>query len=98
MSLGDGSMAEQPRSKLDNTDQAVAIYHVVYQREGFEKSAQILFQLVREAQQNYPNKRRALFLDIENHRNEQGGFDADMFELQNHFLIGFLARFLSEIH
>jgi hypothetical protein len=35
---------------------------------------------------------------LEGHRNEQGGFDADMSELQKQFVIGFLSQFLSEIH
>ena len=36
--------------------------------------------------------------DIEEHRHRDGGFDADLLELQNAFLVGFLARFLCEVH
>jgi hypothetical protein len=43
----------------------------VYHREGFEEGAQALFTLVREAQANFPNQRRSLYLDIEGHRNER---------------------------
>jgi hypothetical protein len=85
------------RAKLDADDRAVAIYHVIYSHEQFEESAQILFRLVQRAQTLAPGKKRNLFLDIEGHRNSLGGFDADMVELQQDFLLGFLSRFLSEI-
>jgi hypothetical protein len=58
----------------------------------------MLFKLVQDAQQRFPGMRRKLFLDIEGHRNSNGGFDADMVELQERFLLRFLQRFLSEIH
>ena len=75
----------------------VAIYHVVHAHEGFEEAAQALFGLVRRAQATAPGRERRLFLDIEGHRVAEGGFDSDMFELQNDFLGCFLAPFLSEI-
>ena len=91
-------MKENDQSKVESNDRAVAIYHVVYSHEGFNESAQILFELVKRAQKIQPDKKRILFLDIEGHRNSNGGFDADMLELQKDFLPGFLSRFLSEIH
>jgi hypothetical protein len=90
-----------PRSKKRNIDlrgRAVALHHVVYSQESFEDAAQALYAIVRDAQANCPNQRRALFLDIEGHRNDQGDFDSDMVELQEHFLVGLLGQFLSEIH
>jgi hypothetical protein len=91
-------MNEPIGTRIEGGDSTVALYHVVYRREGFEEAARTLFTLVREAQAKFPNRRRSLFLDIEGHRIQQGGFDADMFELQKDFLIGFLGQFLSEIH
>ncbi len=85
-------------SQVEIGDRYVALYHVVYRHEGFDQAAQALFAMVRNAQTRCPNKRRSLFLDIEGHRNEEGGFDSDMLELQEHFLVGFLGQFLSEIH
>lgn len=75
----------------------MAIYHVVRSNEGFEESAQILFKLVQDAQARLPGCPRHLYLDIEGHRNQAGGFDADMYELQKDFLIGVLAEFLTEV-
>jgi hypothetical protein len=76
----------------------VALYHVVFEHENFEASAQHIFEIVKYAQKNFPNQKRILFLDIEGHRNAAGGFDPDMFELQQEFLIGFLVPYLSEFY
>ncbi|MCL2085627.1 HNH endonuclease [Candidatus Saccharibacteria bacterium] len=75
-----------------------AIYHVVYSHEDFNTSARILFELVKEAQLQSPGRKRVLYLDIDGHRNKKGGFDADMFELQNEFMFGFLMKYLSEVY
>jgi len=91
-------MEENGRSKVESDDRAVAIYHVVYSHENFDESAQILFKLVQRVQTAQPGKKRNLFLDIEGHRNSKGDFDADMLELQENFLPGFLAQFLAKIH
>jgi hypothetical protein len=83
---------------VEPEESAVAIYHVVFNHEDFSHAAQAVFKLIQEAQHVQPGKERKLFLDIEGHRNAQGGFDADMLELQKEFLMGFLIQFLSEIH
>jgi hypothetical protein len=75
---------------------ATAIYHVVYAHETFEQTATTLIDLVRNAQQTHPGTPRWLYLDIEGHRNAQGGFDPDMLELQKEFLMGFLMPFLTK--
>lgn len=81
--------------KEDN--RGIAIYHVVKRKEGFEKSAETLFALVKNAQEKYPNKTRMIYMDIEGHKNKDGGFDHDMFELQKGFVLGFLMQFISEV-
>jgi hypothetical protein len=75
----------------------VAIYHRVYASEGFDEAAQMLFRLVQQAQNTSPGADRLLYLDIDGHRNEAGGFDVDMLELQQHFVLGFLMQFLTEV-
>lgn len=75
---------------------ATALYHVVYAHETFEHAAKTLLDLVRMAEETEPGAPRRLYLDIDGHRNASGGFDADMLELQNEFLLGFLMPFLSE--
>ena len=77
---------------------AVALYHRVMRREGFEESARILFELLKDAQRERPGESRVLFLDIDDHRNKAGGFDSEMLELQKEFVLGFLMRFLDKVH
>jgi hypothetical protein len=91
-------MDRHRQSRVESSDNAIAICHVVYAREEFKESAQTLFKLVQEAQRLQPGKRRKLYLDIEGHRNSEGGFDTDMVELQKEFLLGFLSPYLSEIY
>ena len=71
--------------------------HTVPANEGYETSAKVLFQLVHHAKQNYQGRPRAVRLNIEGHRNEQGGWDIDMFTLQKDFLIGYLLKFVTEV-
>lgn len=74
------------------------IYHNVFKEENFEKSAEILFQLLKYSIKESPNKKRILFLDIEGHLNDEGGFDHDMFELQFHFIPNIILPFLNECY
>lgn len=75
---------------------ASTLYHVVKPYENFDKSAKSLFKLIVEAQKQVPNTERHIYLDIEGHRNEKGGFDHDMFELQSHF-VGFIMPYIKSI-
>jgi hypothetical protein len=91
-------MDENPRARVEKSGGPVAVYHRVYATEGFEQAAQTLFRLVRKAQATSPGAPRVLHLDIDGHRNPAGGFDADMLELQQHFVLGFLMQFLTEVN
>lgn len=78
-------------------EKGIAIYHAVYEHEDFETTARILIKLLCNAQAQFPGKKRYLYLDIEGHRNEEGGFDWDMFELQCHFMMEVLMPYLTEV-
>lgn len=67
-------------------------------RENFEKAATDLFKLLKAAQTQSPNVDRILYVDIDDHKNAEGGFDSDMFELQKDFGVGFLGKYFTEIH
>jgi len=86
-------MNKNKEARIKSGRDAVALYHVVYEHEGFDESAQNLFKLVQSAQSVKPGKKRMLYLDIEGHRNSEGGLNADMFELLNEFLLGFLRTY-----
>ena len=83
--------------KIQPGRDGVAIYHVVFANEDFDQTAFHLLQLIQRAKRNYPGQKRNLYLDIEGHRNANGGFDNDMLELQKEFTIGFLLQFLSRV-
>ena len=76
----------------------IALYHRVLRRENFEKAAKDLFELLKTAQVKSPDKDRVLYVDIDGHRNSEGGYDHDMVELQRDFGVGFLGQFFAEVH
>jgi hypothetical protein len=76
----------------------IALYYRVKPSQGFLESARELFHLVRDAQERYPDRKRHLYLDIEGHRNKEGGYDFDMLELHSKFLTEFLMPHLTEAH
>ena len=76
----------------------VVLYHRIMRRENFEKAANDLFDLLKSTQIKSPNIDRILYVDIDGHKNSQGGFNKDMFELQKEFGIGFLGKYFKEIH
>ena len=76
----------------------VSISHVVFANETFPMAARTLYKLIYTAQQNMPNQSRVLYLDIEGHRNQAGGFDHDMLELQMNFMFDMIMPYLSEVH
>jgi hypothetical protein len=73
----------------------LAIAHRVLAHEDFNRTAQILLGLLNKAQRQYPGRKRCLYLEIDGHRNSEGGFDNDMFELQSKFMGEFLMHFLT---
>ena len=83
--------------RVTDHDKDIAIYHVVYEHEGFEDAARKLHEMVRSAAEQYPGKPRRLYLDIEGHHDKAGGFNHDMCELQENFVLGFLGPYLSYV-
>mgnify|MGYP000091049970 CR=1 FL=1 len=77
---------------------SIAIYHNVFADENFITAAKHIHALLLDAQNKFPNHKRILYLDIDEHRYSDGAFDHDMFELQRHYILGFLAPFFSEIN
>jgi hypothetical protein len=86
------------RQKIEEKEgRVVAIYHRVYESENLETAAQMIVELVQSAQEKFPGCERHLYVDIDAHRNAQGGFDADMLALQKEFLVE-IARFVTKAH
>ena len=66
---------------------SAVLYHVVYAREGLSDAMVGIHELIRHAIDNEMTP-RVLTLDIEGHRNSEGGFDDEMFALQKEVLLG----------
>ena len=94
----DALIFDEEDSKEKMNGKGIAIYHAVYENETFEQSASIIFKLVKKAQTDFPNQKRFLYLDIDGHKNNLGGYDNDMYELQKHFVIGFISKYISGAH
>lgn len=92
-------MTKRDRQEIKETGKTIAIYHAVFADEDFEKAASDIHGLVVACAKKYPGLKRHLFIDIDGHRNDTGGFDADMFEFQRHFVLGYLVenRFVSAV-
>lgn len=93
-------MAKKTRqqTRRSRPRQAVAIHHDMKVYENFERSAQRIFECVQVAQKQSPGAPRILYLDVQGHRNEAGGYDHDAYELMKDFALGFLGKYLTEIH
>lgn len=78
-----------------NFDNTVSIYHIVGTEDSFEQAALDVFDLLRKAQEQFPDWPRVFFLDIAGHEGEHLGFDRDFFEFQQEFLFSVLAPFVT---
>ena len=74
----------------------LALYHRIAFDQGFESAVQELFKLVQDSQKKFPGGTRILYLDIDGHKNKEGGYDTDMVELQKNFICGFLLKFMTK--
>lgn len=85
--------------KSDEIDSnMIAVYHVVYENESFNDAVQDLVELTYKTTKEYPNRKRVLYLDIDGHRNNKGGFDDDMYELQKNFILDNLIYYYTEVN
>lgn len=80
---------------VTTTKTGVFLYHDMRKHDDFGTTAQALFDLVQCTARKYPGKPRHLYLDIEDHRNSAGGYDADACEILGNFMQEFLGQYLS---
>lgn len=90
-------MSKRKRRRSPPQPKGIALYHDMRVEEDFEAASQHIFSLVRTAEQTSPGRPRYLYLDIQGHRNDVGGFDHDAMELMRDFVLGFLSVYLTEI-
>ena len=80
-----------------NFDNTVSLYHIVEEEDDFETAAQDIFALAKTAQEEFPDWPRVLYLDIQDHLDDQGRFTDDMVELQQEFLIAAMGKFFTAL-
>lgn len=80
-----------------NFDNTVSLYHIVEEEDDFETAAQDIFSLLAEAQDEFPDWPRVLYLDIEGHVRDDGRLKEDMVELQQEFLIAAMGKFFTAL-
>lgn len=78
-----------------NFDNTVSVYQRIGPDDTFDQAATEAFRLIRDAQRQYPDWPRVFYLDIEGHKGEQKGFDADFFEFQQEFWFSTIAHFVT---
>ncbi|MCH7638517.1 MAG: hypothetical protein IH855_03525 [Bacteroidetes bacterium] len=76
-------------------DNTVSVYHIVEEEDTFEVAAQAVFDLLKDAQERFPDWSRVFFLDIAGHEGEAAGFSPDFYEFQQEFLFSVVTPFVS---
>jgi hypothetical protein len=87
-----------PNSRHLLKNKGIALYHVILPHDTFEDAAKIIFSMIYKSQRDYPMQDRFLFIDIEGHRNEKGGFDHDMYELQSYYNLNIVLPFVNRLY
>ena len=90
---GRGGAAEEPGSRRPHG--GVGLYHVVYAHEGFQDAATKLYEILAAAIAEKPDAPRHLYLDIDGHRDDGGGYDHDMHRLLSSFIPDSLGPYLT---
>jgi len=80
-----------------NFDNTVSLYHIVEEGDDFETAAHDVFELLSEAQEEFPDWPRVFYLDIEGHVRDDGRLEEDMIELQQEFLIAAMGKFFTAL-
>ena len=78
-------------------DNIVSIYHIVETEHDFEDAALAVFSLVSSSQEKYPDWPRVVYLDINGHKGEKAGFDDDLFEFQQEFMIATMGPYVTAL-
>lgn len=78
-----------------NFDNTVSIYQIVEAEDTFEEAAQKAIDMIKEAQERFPDWPRVFYLDIQGHEGEHLGFSGDFFEFQQEFFFSTIAHFVT---
>ena len=92
----DYNKPETPGIHIDG-ENVVNIFIVIEPEVAFEDAAQRVFENLSEAQKQYPDARRVLYLEIQGHTGDVMGYTEEFFEFQQDFLQGYLGPFFTAL-
>jgi hypothetical protein len=90
--------AKKTQRKHSGPIKPVVLYHDMAVYENFERCAPRIFEVIWATQQKAPGAPRLLYVDVQGHRNDAGGYDRDSFELMTNFLPEKALPYLTELH
>ncbi|MGW0839504.1 HNH endonuclease signature motif containing protein [Streptomyces sp. NPDC002787] len=91
---------QKPRKKQTRRTPApkgVLLYHDMAVYENFERCTQRVLQVLQSAQKKSPGAPRRLLFRVQGHRNSEGGYDHDSWEMIRHFLPDIILPHLTEL-
>lgn len=78
-----------------NFDNTISIYMIVTRKMNFVEAAQEAFQVIKDAQDRFPDWPRCFYLDLDGHRTSDLSFEEEWIEFQQEFWFSTLAQFLT---
>ncbi|WP_218009890.1 hypothetical protein [Actinomadura kijaniata] len=86
------------KHRIPKTPKRIMLYHDMAVYENFERCALRIFTILRNSQHKLPGAERTLFLRIQGHRNDEGGYDHDAWEIIHHFIPEFIFPYLHTLN
>lgn len=84
--------------KVPRNDKDIVLRCNISEKENFEQAAKKIYNLIYTIGKKAPKVPRTLIVEIQGHRNSEGGYDHDMFELQYEFLTKCILPFIHILH
>lgn len=78
-------------------EKALLLYHDMAVYENFERCSYRLVEMLQHAQHQYPGKPRRLLLEVQGHRNDEGGFDHDAWEVIRYLVMEKLFPYFTQV-
>jgi len=89
-------------SDQEENTQTVALYHNIEENKSVLQAVTNIWNLIRDAytsdKMDVDADTLELYIDIEGHRNDEGGFSEDMYLMQKQLFINILPAFMDSIH
>ncbi|MEU4600291.1 HNH endonuclease signature motif containing protein [Nocardia sp. NPDC023988] len=91
----DRRKSKQPPTAV--TARQVLLRHDMAVYENYERCTRRIFQMLQRTQLLFPGKPRHLWISVQGHRNDAGGFDHDAHEVIRNFALELMLPYLSKV-